>query len=406
MIEPFTGFKIPVDQPNEKVARRVVAAGRLGRTRETSVSAIDEYLRIVVEQQASDLHLKAGSPPHIRVDGELSPLTNEVISPADLERLAFEIMPRDRAEEFARNNEADFAYSLSGLGRFRVNCFRQRGSVGLVARRVQAGIPGFEQLGLPPVVEQLANEPRGLILVTGPTGSGKTTSLAAMIDHINNTRRCHVVTIEDPIEVLHTDKMAIINQREVGVDTADFHQAMKRVLRQDPDVILVGEMRDPETVWAAMAAAETGHLVLATLHTTDATETVNRVIDFFPSHQQKQIRLSLAGSLRGIMSQRLIPRADGSGRVPAVEVLVMTGRIFDCIVDPEKTHEIHEMIKEGSYYGMQTFDDAMFQLYSTGQVTIRDALAGSSNPHDLKVKLQQAGLLPTSGLAVEGVGVV
>ncbi|MCE7884008.1 MAG: PilT/PilU family type 4a pilus ATPase [Actinobacteria bacterium ATB1] len=370
------------------------------------MSAIDEYLRIVVEQQASDLHLKAGSPPHIRVDGELSPLTNDLISPADLERLAFEIMPRDRAEEFARNNEADFAYSLSGLGRFRVNCFRQRGSVGLVARRVQAGIPGFEQLGLPPVVEHLANEPRGLILVTGPTGSGKTTSLAAMIDHINNTRRCHVVTIEDPIEVLHTDKMAIINQREVGVDTADFHQAMKRVLRQDPDVILVGEMRDPETVWAAMAAAETGHLVLATLHTTDATETVNRVIDFFPSHQQKQIRLSLAGSLRGIMSQRLIPRADGSGRVPAVEVLVMTGRIFDCIVDPEKTHEIHEMIKEGSYYGMQTFDDAMFQLYSTGQVTIRDALAGSSNPHDLKVKLQQAGLLPTSGLVVEGVGVV
>ncbi|MCC7078234.1 MAG: PilT/PilU family type 4a pilus ATPase [Acidimicrobiia bacterium] len=367
--------------------------------------AIDEYLRVVVEQQASDLHLKAGSPPHIRIDGELGPLSDEMVAPADLERMVFEIMPRDRAEEFSKTSEADFAYSLPGLGRFRVNAFRQRGSVGLVARRVQSGIPSFEQLGLPPVVEQLANEPRGLILVTGPTGSGKTTSLAAMIDHINGTRRCHVVTIEDPIEVLHTDKLSIVNQREVGVDTADFHQAMKRVLRQDPDVILVGEMRDPETVWAAMAAAETGHLVLATLHTTDATETVNRVIDFFPPHQQKQIRLSLAGSLRGIISQRLIPKADGTGRVPAVEVLVMTGRIFDCIADPEKTHEIAEMIKEGSYYGMQTFDDAMFHLYSTGQVTIRDALAGSSNPHDLKVKLQQAGILPTSGLQTEGVPV-
>lgn len=357
---------------------------------------VDELLRTLVEHGGSDLHLKAGTPPHTRVDGALRPCDDQQLSPADLERLVYEIMPRDRADEFSKTNEADFAHSISGLGRFRVNAFRQRGCVSIVFRRVQSGIPGFEQLGLPSVIRRLAEEPRGLVLVTGPTGSGKTTTLASMIDHINATKAVHVVTIEDPIEVLHTDKLSLVNQREVGMDTADFASAMKRVLRQDPDVILVGEMRDPETVWAALAAAETGHFVLSTLHTTDATETINRLIDFFPAQQQKQIRLSIAGSLRGVVSQRLVPTADGKGRIPAVEVLVMTGRVFDHIVDPEKTHDIHELIKEGEYYGMQTFDQAVFRLFSEGKVTLKDAVACASNPQDFKIMLEQAGLLQTT----------
>lgn len=354
---------------------------------------IDAYLRVLVEQRGSDLHVKAGARPHVRNDGALTPIAEEVLTPEETERMAFAIMPRDRADEFSRTNEADYAYSIPGVGRFRVNTFRQKGTVAMVFRRVQSGIPDFATLGLPDVVRRLAEEPRGMVLVTGPTGSGKTTTLASMIDHINSTKRVHIVTIEDPIEVMHTDKQSIVNQREIGMDTADFHAAMKRVLRQDPDVILVGEMRDPETVWSALAAAETGHFVLSTLHTTDATETINRLIDFFPPNQQAQVRLSIAGSLRGVISQRLVPRADGKGRIAAVEVMVMTGRIFDCIVDPAKTHDIHDMIKEGEYYGMQTFDKAMFDLYSAGIITVRDALAGSSNPHDLKIMLQQAGLL-------------
>jgi len=360
------------------------------------MASVDDLLRTLVEQGGSDLHLKAGTPPHIRVDGALRPVAEVQLSPAELERMAYEIMPRDRADEFSRTNEADFAHAVSGLGRFRVNAFRQRSSVSMVFRRVQSGIPGFESLGLPPVIRTLSDEPRGLVLVTGPTGSGKTTTLAAMIDHINETKSVHVVTIEDPIEVLHTDKRSLVNQREVGMDTADFASAMKRVLRQDPDVILVGEMRDPETVWAALAAAETGHFVLSTLHTTDATETINRLIDFFPAQQQKQIRLSIAGSLRGVVSQRLVPTADGKGRMPVIEVLVMTGRVFDHIVDPEKTHDIHQLIKEGEYYGMQTFDQAVFKLYAEGKVTLKDAVECATNPQDFKIMLEQAGLLPTS----------
>ncbi len=359
---------------------------------------LDELLRVVVEVRASDLHLKAGSPPIVRIDGQLTVLDDRPpLTPQQLEEVAYRIMPANRADEFTKINEADFAYALSGVGRFRVNVFRQRGSVGLVLRRVLPGAPPFETLGLPPVVRRLAEEPRGLVLVTGPTGSGKTTTIAAMIDHINSTKRVNIVTIEDPIEILHPDKMAIVNQREVGTDTEDFRQAMKRVLRQDPDVIFVGEMRDPETVWAALAAAETGHFVLSTLHTTDATETINRIIDFFPPHQQKQIRHSLAGSLKGIISQRLLERADGSGRIPAVEVLVMTGRIFDKIVKPEETHQIPEIIAEGEYYGMQTFDQSLFNLYKNGLVSLRDAMASATNPHDFRIMLQQAGLLAPTG---------
>ena len=354
---------------------------------------LDALLHEAVRREASDVHIKVGSPPYLRVDGVLEPLSDlPDVNPADTERVAFAIMPKARADEFLECQEADFAHTVSGLGRFRVNVFRQRGSVGMVLRRVLPGIPSFESLGLPPVVRRLAEEPRGLVLVTGPTGSGKTTTLAAMIDHINETMSKHIVTIEDPIEVLHPDKRSIVNQREIGTDTEDFHAALKRVLRQDPDVILIGEMRDPETVWAALSAAETGHLVFATLHTMSATETISRIIDFFPPYQQQQVRMSLAGSLRGIVSQRLVQRADGKGRVPSMEVLVATGRVFDKITDPSATHELEELIAEGEYYGMQTFDQSLLSLYEQGAITRRDALATSTNAHDLRLKMDAVDL--------------
>ncbi|HLF41658.1 MAG TPA: PilT/PilU family type 4a pilus ATPase [Acidimicrobiia bacterium] len=353
---------------------------------------LNEVLRYAVEQRASDLHLKAGSRPYVRLDGHLQVTEFDVLRPSDTERLAYAVLPPDRADEFARTGEADFAYSADDGGRFRVNVFRQRGSVALVLRRVLPGTPSFEALGLPPAVRRLTEEARGLVLVTGPTGSGKTTTIAAMIDQINESQHKHIVTIEDPIEILHPDKRSIVNQREIGTDTADYHAALKRVLRQDPDVIFIGEMRDPETVWAALSAAGTGHLVLSTLHTMNATETINRIIEFFPPHQQRQIRMTVAGSLRGIVSQRLLERVDGKGRIPAIEVLVATGRVFDKIIDPEETHELEQIITEGEYYGMQTFDQSLFGLYKNGMIGLRDALAAASHPHDLRIALQQAGL--------------
>ncbi|HEX9681795.1 MAG TPA: PilT/PilU family type 4a pilus ATPase [Acidimicrobiales bacterium] len=358
------------------------------------LSALLQYL---VEHRGSDLHVKAGSPPHVRIDGHLTPTPHEAVTAADTERIAFSISPPDRAAEFEKINEADFAHTVSGLGRFRVNVFRQRGSVALVFRLVSPGTPSFESLGLPAVVQRLAEEPRGLVLVTGPTGSGKTTTIASMIDHINETRSVNIVTIEDPIEVLHTDKMSLVSQREIGTDTENYSQAMRRVLRQDPDVIFVGEMRDPETVWAALSAAETGHMVLSTLHTTNATETVNRIVDFFPPFQQKQVRYSLGSALRGVVSQRLLERADGKGRIPAIEALVMTGRIFDRVVDPDSHNEsIEELIADGEYYGMQTFDQSLLSLYKDGLVSLRDAMSVSSNPQDLRVALQTEGLIAVS----------
>jgi twitching motility protein PilT len=353
---------------------------------------IDELLRAAAERKASDLHLRAGGPPYVRVDGDLYPLDAPALSPADTERLAFSLMSEPQVREFARTNEADFAYSLAGVSRFRVNVFRQRGAVGIAIRRVLPGGSSFEALGLPPAVRKLAEELRGLVLVTGMTGSGKTTTTAAMLNHINMTRRCHVVTIEDPIEVLHTDRMAIIDQREVGIDTADFHTALRHVARQDPDVIFIGEMRDLETVEAALRAAETGHLVVSTLHTLDATETVNRIIDFHPPHQQLQARLTLAGTLKGIVSQRLLARADGRGRVPAVEIMVMNGRIFDMIVNPDQTHLVEDVIAEGEYYGMQTFDQHLMQLFKDGTVAVEEAMSAATSPHDFTVALRQAGL--------------
>ncbi|MBX6371245.1 MAG: type IV pilus twitching motility protein PilT [Acidothermus sp.] len=354
---------------------------------------VEPFLRALVEAAGSDLHCKVGSPPRIRIDGRLRKLQTRDLTAADTERMVAEVMRKDLLEHFARTNEADFAYSLPGVGRFRVNAFRSRGSAGLVFRRVSVGAIPLEELGLPPIVASLALEPRGLVLVTGPTGVGKSTTLAGMIDHINNNREVHIVTIEDPIEVLHFDKLAMINQREVRVDTEDFATALRAAMRQDPDVILVGEMRDQETVKAALSAAETGHFVLSTLHTTDAQETVNRIIDFFPPHEQKQVRLSLASSLRGVLCQRLVPRADGEGRCVAMEVCINTGRIAEAIVDPEKTDQITDLIAEGGYYGMQTFDQHLVSLIRDGVVTLEAAMAASSNPHDLTVELRRLGLV-------------
>jgi twitching motility protein PilT len=358
---------------------------------------LNRLLQILAEHDGSDLHLKVGSPPRIRVNGDLRKLDEPPLRPTDTSAIAEAIMHPDTAIKFHAEHEADFAYGVSGLGRFRVNAFRQRGSVGLVFRRVRHNPQTFEELGLPDVVRQLAEEVRGLILVTGPTGSGKTTTLAAMIDHINKTRECHIITIEDPIEVLHRDELAAINQREVGFDTLSFLNALRAALREDPDVILVGEMRDYETVSTAMTAAETGHLVLSTLHTINATETINRIIDFYPMSQQQQARISLAGALKGTICQRLVPKADGTGRVPALEVMVVNGRIQQCIIDKEKTHEIQQIIQEGEFYGMLTFDQSLADLYEDGVIDLRSAMMAASNPHDLRVMLQNRGLIsPTS----------
>ena len=358
-----------------------------------AVLSVAPFLRALMELTGSDLHCKVGSPPRVRIDGRLRKLQARVLLPDDTEAMTREIMSEEQRESFHRTNEADFAYSLPGVGRFRVNAFRSRGSAGLVFRRVSVGAIPLEDLGVPPVISALSLEPRGLVLVTGPTGSGKTTTLAGMVDNINTSREVHVVTIEDPIEVLHHDKLAMINQREVRLDTADFASAMRAAMRQDPDVVLVGEMRDIETVKAALAAAETGHFVMSTLHTTDAQETITRIIDFFPPHEHQQVRLSLAGSLKGIICQRLVPRADGQGRCVVMEVCVGTGRIADAIVDPEKTSSIGELIAEGAFYGMQTFDQHLVTLIRDGVITMEDAMAASSKPHDLTVELRRLGLV-------------
>ncbi len=349
----------------------------------------------VVEVGGSDLHVSANSPPRVRVDGDLRPVPFPVITAEALEEALPALLPPERLEEFKRTGDADFSFSLSSVGRFRGNVSRQRGSATVVMRRVLPSAVSVADLGLPPVVTRLAEEQRGMVLVTGPTGSGKTTTLAAMVDHINTTRRVKIVTLEDPIEVLHPNKGSMVCQREIGTDTQDYAQGMRRVLRQDPDVILIGEMRDSETVAAALGAAETGHLVLSTLHTTNATETVNRVIDFFPPFQQHQIRLTLASVLRGVISQRLVPHAGDDGRVPAIEVMVCTGRIADRIVNPDAAGDtIEEQIADGEYQGMMTFDQSLFTLLKSGQVTLRAAMAASTNPHDFRVALESAGLIP------------
>jgi len=350
----------------------------------------------------SDLHIKAGAPPRMRLAGALRTMEEEEpFTSEDTERIAEAMMSEAVNETFKEKHEADFAYSVRGTGRFRVNAYYQRSSVALAIRRVRATAATAEELGLPAVVTQLAQQMRGLVLVTGPTGSGKTTTLAAMIDHINHLRTCHIVTIEDPVEVLHKDDLAAIDQREVGFDTESFSSAMRVVLRQDPDVILVGEMRDQETVAAALGAAETGHLVFSTLHTINATETINRIVDFFPPHQQSQIRLSVAGSLQGIVCQRLIPTIEGNGRVPALEVLVINGRIQQAIIDPLLTGDIESIVADGAYYGMVTFDQSLATLLSTGRISLAEAMATASNPHDLTVILERQGILQTGSFATQ-----
>jgi len=361
---------------------------------------------------ASDLHLRAGAYPVVRVTGELKPLAGVAkLSQDETLEMAFSMMSNRQKQHFKEAYEVDIGYSVSGLGRFRVNIFQQRNSIGIVARVISDTIRGFAELGMPPILAKIAEEKRGLVLITGTTGSGKSTTLAAIVDHINQSRNCHIVTVEDPIEFLHKDKQSFITQREVDVDTRNFAEALRGSLRQDPDVILVGEMRDLETIETALVAAETGHLVLSTLHTLDASETLNRIISAFPPFQQRSVRIQIAGLLKAVVSQRLMRSARGNSRIPAVEVLISTPLIRDYILHEDKTGSIRDAIAAGtSQYGMQTFDQSLFYLYQSGLITLDEALRGSTNPDEFRLRL--AGIHNTSTIAKEemermsGVGTV
>ncbi|HEX2160824.1 MAG TPA: type IV pilus twitching motility protein PilT [Thermoleophilaceae bacterium] len=359
---------------------------------------LDQALRQLIAEEGSDLHLKVPVQPMIRRHGRLVPLEgSERLTGEVMEGLVVQMIDDERKlAEFREDHEVDFSYSIPGLARFRVNAFRQRGSVSIVCRAIPIQIKTIDELLLPPVVNELADEERGIILLTGTTGSGKSTTLAAIIDHINSNMAKHIVTIEDPVEFLHPDKRSIINQREVGEDTVSFKRALRRVLRQDPDVILIGEMRDEETVRTALSAAETGHLVLSTLHTVDAPETVNRIIDFFPQAEQQQARAMLAGTLKGVISQRLVPTPDGNGRIATCEILRMTGRVRDMIMDEDQTGKLPEVVAEGSYYGMQTFDQALLAHVQAGRVSMEDALKAATHPHDFKLLVSSGGQRSTS----------
>ena len=362
---------------------------------------VNELLKTAHSQGASDLHIKVGSYPILRINGQLSPLsTGTRLSQEDTLKIAFSVMSPGQRETFKKKNDIDLAYSVPGLGRFRCNIFIQRGTIGLVFRVIPMRIPTIEELFLPDVLKKVSMEPRGLILVTGTTGSGKSTTLASMIDNINTNKTDHIMTIEDPIEYLHRDKRSIVNQREIGNDTESFSKALRAALRQDPDVILVGEMRDFETIQTALTAAETGHLVLSTLHTIDATETVNRIISVFPPYQHKQVRMQLASVLKAIISMRLVPKMEGEGRVPAVEVLIATATIKDCILDPDKTKMIPDVITQGAlHYGMQTFDQSLFKLYKSGLISYEEAMRRATNPDDFALKVK--GIHSTSDLSYD-----
>lgn len=351
---------------------------------------LSAILNYAVKEKASDVHIKSGLPPVLRVNGELIPIKNHPrLAPDEVSQTALSLMNETQKEVFKEKHQVDVAHSVPGLGRFRVNIFQQRGAVGIVLRVIPMAIQSFEDLHLPDIVKKLSSEVRGLVLVTGITGSGKSTTLATMMDYINNSRSCNIISVEDPIEFLHRDKKSIINQREIGVDTQSFSEALRGALRQDPDVIMVGEMRDMETIEIAMTAAETGHLVLSTLHTIDAMETINRIVGVFPPYQQKQIRIQLAGVIKGVISQRLMATKDGQGRVPAIEVLVSTGFIRECIEDKEKTKEIRDAIAKGqTTYGMQTFDQSLMSLMQQGLIDYDSALKQSSNPDDFALKVK------------------
>ena len=363
---------------------------------------LDQLLRFAVEQGSSDVHVKVGARPRLRIDGQLREAAFDTVEPNDTERVAAAIMPPARLKEFEATGEADFMYGIAGLGRFRVSAFRQRGWVGLVLRRVLPGIPGFEALALPGAARILADRPDGLVLVTGLAGSGKTATLAAMVDHVNTSRECHIITIEDPVEVLHPDKRSIVDQREIASDTPSAQSALAHALRQDPDVVMVSHLPDAETAWSALQAAESGHLVFASLSTTSAVDTVDRLVEMFDPHRQRQARALLATSLRGIVSQRLLPRARGRGRVPAVEVLVVNARVAERMLDASRVHELEDEMAHGDLYGMQTFDQSLIQLYRMGLIARSDALAHANEPAELRYELDRSDFEREAQLPPDG----
>jgi len=357
------------------------------------VPDLTQLLHHLLERRGSDLHLKVGSPPYIRVDGHFEAVPTESCSAGELERIVGELLPEEKAADLTEHGQADFAHSVPGLGRFRVNLHKQRGSFGVVVRRVQPGMPSLDQLNLPVALRRLSEEQDGLIVVSGAPGSGRSTTVAMLVDRINENRAANIVTIEDPIEFLHIDKRSIVTQREVGSDTPSFAEGAARVLRQDPDVIFLGEIPDPETASAALLAASNGRLVLAAMATTPASEVIERIVDFFPPHQQRQVRQTVASCLRGVVCQRLVERADGRGRVPAVEVLMSTPRVVELIADSARTDgSLEQAIAEGEYYGMQTIDQSLFQLFREGLIGLRDALAAASRPEDLRIAIQTSGM--------------
>ena len=357
---------------------------------------LNQILMEALSQGASDVHIKEGVPPIFRLNGVLKQWTKfKPFDHNDLSKMAFGLMNDWQKERFIKNREVDMGYEVYGLGRFRINLFQQRGKLRIAIRIVPFQIKSLEELHLPPVIVNIALEQRGLVLVTGTTGSGKSTTLASMIDIVNNQRNCHIITVEDPIEFVHEDKKSIVDQREIGSDTSTFSSALRVALRQDPDVILVGEMRDFETIETALTAAETGHLVMSTLHTLNATETITRIISVFPPYHQKQVRLQIAGVLKGVISQRLVPRADEKGRVPAVEILISTARVRECIIEKDKTNEINDAIAKGlTSYGMQSFDQSLMFLMQERLITYEEALKHCTNPDDFALRVK--GILATS----------
>jgi twitching motility protein PilT len=346
-----------------------------------------EMIQQMLNNNASDIHLRVGLRPTLRIDGRLHPADDQVLMPADMEKILGQILTETQLQKFHQKREMDLALSISKMGRFRINLYKQRGTVGIAIRQVNTIIPTFEELNLPTIVRDISNARHGLIIVTGTTGSGKSTTLASMIEYINSSRAENILTIEDPIEYIYRDKKSIISQREVGGDTDSFANALRHAFRQDPDIVLIGEIRDADTMGIALTAADTGHLVLTTLHTMNAVETISRIISFFPPHQHQQIRLLLAGTLKSVVCQKLLPRSDGPGRVPAVEIMVSTASIRECIIDQMKTPQILDLIESGAIqYGMQSFDQSLMKLFRSGMISYEEAIAHSTNPDDFDLR--------------------